>query len=65
MKAGSVSKTPVTGLDFLPTIADLAGYKKALPDSLDGGSMTNVIFNEGAGDVQRKRPFLLSHHAIQ
>jgi len=66
VKAGSVSKIPVTGLDFFPTIAEIAGYKKALPDSLDGGSMTNVIFNdEGAGDVWRKRPFLLFHHAIQ
>jgi len=27
--------------------------------------MTNVIFNEGAGSVRRKRPFLLFHHAVQ
>jgi arylsulfatase A-like enzyme len=65
VKAGSVSKIPVTGLDILPTIADLAGYKKALPDSLDGGPMTNVLFNQGAGQVRRKRPFLLFHHAVQ
>ncbi|MFC1604364.1 sulfatase-like hydrolase/transferase [Planctomycetota bacterium] len=65
VKAGGVSKTPVTDLDYLPTIADLAGYKKALPDSLDGGSMSNVIFDEGTGEVQRKRPFLLFHHAVQ
>ncbi len=62
---GSVSKIPVTGLDILPTIADLAGYKKALPDSLDGGPMTNVLFNQGTGHVRRRRPFLLFHHAVQ
>ena len=62
---GSVSKIPVTGLDILPTIADLAGYEEILPDSLDGGSMTNILFNGGAGDVRRKRPFLLFHHAVQ
>jgi arylsulfatase A-like enzyme len=65
VKAGSVSKTPVTGLDILPTIADLAGYKKALPDSLDGGPMTNVVFNQGTGYVRRRRPFMLFHHAVQ
>jgi len=62
---GSVSKTPVTGLDILPTIADLAGFKKALPDSLDGGPMTNVLLNQGTGQVLRRRPFLLFHHAVQ
>jgi hypothetical protein len=62
---GSVSKIPVTGLDIMPTIADLAGYEEALPDSLDGGSMANILFNRGAGDVRRKRPFLFFHHAIQ
>ena len=65
VKAGSVSKIPVTGLDILPTIADLAGYKKAQPDSLDGGSITNVLFNQGTGQVRRRRPFLLFHHAVQ
>jgi hypothetical protein len=27
--------------------------------------MTNVIFKKGAGDVRRRRPFLLFHHAVQ
>jgi len=65
VKAGGVSKVPATGLDILPTIAEIAGYKKALPDSLDGGSMAKVIFNEGAGQIRRKHPFLLFHHAVQ
>jgi arylsulfatase A-like enzyme len=65
VRAGSVSKIPVTGLDIFPTIADLTGYKKALPDSLDGGSMTNVIFKKDVGDIRRKHPFLLFHHAVQ
>jgi arylsulfatase A-like enzyme len=65
VKADSVNKIPVTGLDILPTIADLAGYKKALPDSLDGGSITNVLFSQGDEHVRRRRPFLLFHHAVQ
>ena len=62
---GSVSKIPVTGLDIMPTIADLAGYEEALPDSLDGGSMANVLFNQGTGNIRRKQPFLFFHHAVQ
>lgn len=65
VKPGSVSKVPVTGLDIMPTIAALAGYEEALPDSLDGGNMTNVLFDRGTGNIRRKRPFLFFHHAIQ
>ncbi|MFK8113674.1 MAG: sulfatase-like hydrolase/transferase [Rubripirellula sp.] len=60
----SLSRTPVTGLDIFPTIAKLAGYPDALPESLDGGSMTDVLFSQGRGVVTRNRPFLLFHHAV-
>ena len=32
------SNVPVTGLDILPTVARLAGYKDPLPQILDGGN---------------------------
>lgn len=27
--------------------------------------MTNVLFDQGTGNVRRKRPFLFFHHAVQ
>jgi len=64
VQPGSVSRTAVTGLDIFPTIAELAGYAKPLPEALDGGSMTDVLSNGGQGEVSRNRPFLLFHHAL-
>ena len=44
---GSVSRTPVTGLDILPTIAELSGYSVgSLPETLDGGSMAPLLRGE-------------------
>jgi len=63
VKPGSVSDVPVTGLDFLPTMAELAGYQPALPVTIDGGSMTAVLRNAGVGEVKRQRPYLIFHQA--
>ncbi|MSU49814.1 MAG: sulfatase [Opitutus sp.] len=63
VKPGSVSAVPVTGLDFLPTMAELAGYRPALPATMDGGSITSVLHNAGVGDVKRQRPYLIFHQA--
>lgn len=62
--ANSVSDVPVTGLDIFPTVAELAGYSRALPPALDGGSLTPVVHNGGRGEVTRNQPFLLFHQAI-
>lgn len=64
VKKNSYSHVPVTGLDILPTLADLAGYKEKLPDVLDGGSIKNVIQNQGKGVVERKCPYLIFHEAV-
>lgn len=64
IKQGSVSDVPVTGLDLLPTLAELADYETPLPKTLDGGSMTEVLQNAGRGTVQRERPFLIFHQAV-
>ncbi|MDP7656389.1 MAG: sulfatase [Roseibacillus sp.] len=64
VKPGSVSTVPVTGLDILPTLADLAGYRKPLPESMDGGSMRSVFHNAGQGVIRRARPFLVFHQAV-
>ena len=61
---GSVSNVPVTGVDLLPTFADLAGYSKPLPNNIDGGSLRNVLQNNGKGNVDRLNPFLVFHQAV-
>ena len=56
IKSGSVNRTPVTGLDILPTLADLAGYPEDLPATVDGGSLRDVL--HGGTAVSRERDFL-------
>ena len=60
----SISRVPVTGLDILPTLAELAGYNKPLPKNIDGGSMLSVLNNKGQGEVRRNNPFLIFHHSV-
>ncbi len=64
VQKNSYSSVPVTGLDILPTLADLAGYKEKLPGAIDGGSFNKVIHNNGKGEVQRNLPYLIFHHAV-
>ena len=64
VKPGSVCALPVTGLDILPTLADLTDYKEPLPSNIDGGSMRAVLHNEGKGMIQRANPFLVFHQAV-
>lgn len=58
------SSVPVTGLDILPTLADLAGYPNALPKTIDGGSIKAVLLQGGEGQVDRARPFLVFHQSV-
>jgi arylsulfatase A-like enzyme len=48
----------------MPTMAELAGYRTALPATIDGGSMTAVLRNAGVGEVKRARPYLIFHQAV-
>lgn len=62
IEAGSYCDTPVVGWDFLPTFADLAGYRKPLPDDLDGGSI-RTLFNKGdRREVKRRIEPLIFHY---
>ena len=63
VEPGSVSTVPVTGLDFLPTMADLVGFK-GLPNNIDGGSLKDVLHNKGQGTVDRLNPFLVFHQGV-
>jgi arylsulfatase A len=64
IKQGSVSNVAVTGLDILPTLADLANFQDPLPGALDGGSLKAVLTREGHGKVVRQSPFLFFHQAV-
>ena len=65
VKANSVSRIPVTGLDLLPTFADLAGYKGNLPENIDGGSLVDLLRSGGVGEVRRRRDALIFHQGAK
>lgn len=60
---GVVCDLPVIGVDLLPTFAELAGYPHPLPDNIDGGSLWQLLHNDGKGAVQRPNPFFVFHQA--
>ncbi len=64
VKLNSVSAVPVSGVDILPTLADLAGYPLSMPQNIDGGSFRQVAENMGMGFVQRRHPFLIFHQGV-
>lgn len=57
--SGAVSAVPVSGVDILPTIADLAGHDAALGEGLDGGSFKDVALGK-AEVVKRPHDFLVT-----
>lgn len=61
----SVSRVPVTGLDLLPTFAQLAGHDMHLPDNIDGGSIVRVLRAGGTGKVRRSREAIVFHQAAK
>ncbi len=64
IRPGSVSRMPVTGLDILPTIAELSGYGiGSLSETADGGSLA-PLFRGESGPVDRRREYLIFHQAV-
>lgn len=61
VKAGAVSRVPVTGMDFYPTIAEWIGVQAELPRRIEGGSLAQVLKNGGEGAVRRRRRELVWH----
>lgn len=61
VKAGATTKIPVVGWDLLPTLADLAGYREALPGDLDGISFRPVLEGSVMADSQREQRSLIFH----
>ena len=61
VKAGAQCDVPVTGCDLLPTLCELAGVDKALPDDIDGGSFAPLLRGAGKGQVKRLREEIVWH----
>lgn len=59
--AGAYCDVPIVGWDFLPTISDLVGNTKALPENLDGGSLRSVFEKGNEGSVKRGEEALIFH----
>lgn len=59
IKPGSFTRTVVSGVDILPTIADIVASKLELADT-DGGSIKDLLYQE-SDVVLRPRPFLVFH----
>jgi len=58
---GSVSRVRATGMDLVPTVADLAGLADKLPRGVEGGSLATVLTNDGHGSVARPREEIVFH----
>jgi arylsulfatase A-like enzyme len=63
IEKNACSSVPVSGVDLLPTLADLAGGTFH-HERLDGGSLKNLIKGK-ANSVQRNQDFLVFHHAVK
>jgi arylsulfatase A len=61
----AISDEPVVGWDLLPTICELVGYKKPLPNYWDGGSFAKIVHSGGKGTVSRTDDFLVFHRYHQ
>ncbi|MEM1068263.1 MAG: sulfatase-like hydrolase/transferase [Planctomycetota bacterium] len=64
VKPGSASDVPISGVDILPTLADLSGYAEELPEDIDGASFREVVHGGGVGVVKRSNPFLVFHQGV-
>lgn len=60
--ANVCSHVPVTAMDLLPTVAELAGVKAPVPARVEGGSVLALLRDKaGAGVVARPREELVFH----
>lgn len=61
IEANSVCRTPVGGIDFLPTILDFAGAGESVPESVEGGSLVPLL--KGAEKVDRTLPGMVFRYS--
>jgi hypothetical protein len=63
MRPGT-SHAPVTLVDLLPTLADLAGAAAPGGRALDGGSIAPLLRGNHTATIVRRAPYLLWHQAV-
>ena len=62
IKAGVVSHVPVTAMDILPTVLDLAHLSNKVPQGVEGGSLETLLHDpSGTHPVSRGREALVFH----
>ena len=61
IEPGAVSRVRVTGMDLVPTVADLADVGDKLPHDIEGGSLAAVLTGKGGGTVSRLRKEIVFH----
>lgn len=61
VRAGASCPVRSTGVDLLPTIAELAGVTRGLPTLLEGGSLSPLLSRGGEGAVVRPREEFVVH----
>ncbi|MEM7603563.1 MAG: sulfatase-like hydrolase/transferase, partial [Verrucomicrobiota bacterium] len=59
--AGSVSRVPVVGYDFLPTFHDLAGGSSDLGEEVDGVSFVQAMWDPDLAEINRPQQGLFFH----
>jgi arylsulfatase A-like enzyme len=62
IKPGSQCDIPVVGWDILPTVAELAGNTKPLPENIDGVSIKSVLEKGNQAELKRKNDELVFHY---
>jgi arylsulfatase A len=60
IEPGSHSDLMVTGMDFLPTFARLAGSDRVFPDEIEGGDFMPALTGDADG-VERTLPYVVFH----
>lgn len=61
VKPGTHCNENVIGYDILPTIHDLAQIEKTMPADVDGGSLKQVLENQGKGKIERQDKGIYFH----